>query len=78
MEQLLGEHSEPDTDFFVDTWTMGLDAAAHSFQARRHGAATHGNTPSFRSFDFSMPLFFVEEPPPHPHTRSSVPSGFPS
>jgi hypothetical protein len=60
MEELLGAHAEPDPLFFVDSWTIGLDAATENLQARQH-TATNQNAPAFRAFDFSVPLVFVEE-----------------
>lgn len=34
-QQLLGEDSEPDVRFFMDSWTSGTTAAVESFQQRR-------------------------------------------
>lgn len=60
MQDLLGEHAEPDSLFFVETWTMGIDAAAQNFHARHH-IASHpdSNASAFRVFDFIVPLVFV-------------------
>ncbi|MGA2808421.1 MAG: J domain-containing protein [Terracidiphilus sp.] len=38
-QQLLGEDSEPDPMFFVDSWTLGMGAAVESFKQRRQAQA---------------------------------------
>jgi hypothetical protein len=58
MQDVLGAHAEPDPLFFVDSWTIGLEAATENLQARQH---TTQNTTAFRAFDFSVPLVFIEE-----------------
>lgn len=35
IEQVLGEETEPDTAFFVDSWTVGLAAASENFLRRQ-------------------------------------------
>ena len=77
MENVLGLDAEPDPLFFVETWTLGLDTAAQNFQARHQNTHqnthhTHqgrsqgtrhwdGGASGFRSFDFSVPLVFVQD-----------------
>lgn len=62
MHDLLGTNAEPDPLFFVETWTLGIDAAAHNFQTRHHNSTHTGpNASPFRSFDFSVPLVFIQE-----------------
>lgn len=61
MAGILGEHSEPDTQFFVESWTFGVNAATENFQARHQPPRPQAfNNTTFRTFDFSVPLF-VEE-----------------
>lgn len=38
-QQLLGDDSEPDPLFFVDSWTLGMGAAVESFKQRRQAQA---------------------------------------
>jgi DnaJ-domain-containing protein 1 len=61
MAEILGEGAEPDPLFFVESWTVGVEAAAESFQAR-HQAEPHQafDSSTFRTFDFAVPLL-VEE-----------------
>lgn len=62
MHDLLGTQAEPDPLFFVETWTLGIDTATHNFQARHHNSTHTGPSVSpFRSFDFSVPLVFIQE-----------------
>jgi DnaJ-domain-containing protein 1 len=58
MEEILGTHAEPDPLFFVDSWTMGLEAATESLQARRHPAKSH-DAPVHSAFDFQVPVAFI-------------------
>ena len=73
MHDLLGEHAEPDPLFFVETWTVGIEAAAQNFHAR-HQVASHpdANASAMRAFDFSVPLIFVFDGSDFP----SVPAHF--
>ena len=73
MEDLLGAHAEPDPLFFVDSWTIGLEAATENLQARQHLTTNH-NTSTFRAFDFSVPLVFMEECTPD--FSAGMPLGF--
>ena len=74
MEQLLGEDYEPDPLFFVDSWTIGVQAAAQSFQARQQVRLS--DPQAFRAFDFSMPLNFVDASAQPAYPRSSTHAGF--
>ncbi|MGA7110498.1 MAG: J domain-containing protein, partial [Terracidiphilus sp.] len=74
MEQLFGEISEPDPLFFVDSWTIGVAAAAQSFQARQQVRVS--DPWASRPFDFSMPLNFVNESTQDAYPRSSTHAGF--
>lgn len=53
IEQMLGEEAEPDTAFFMDCWTVGVDAATDSFlrrqaaDARRVSEASPWQNPNF-------------------------------
>ena len=64
---LLGENTDPDPLFFVETWTFGVDTAARNFHARRHTPdrhhlnQPHPGAPAFQSFHFFTPVPFVEE-----------------
>jgi hypothetical protein len=77
MEELLGSQSEPDSQFFVESWTLGVEAAAHRFHERRDAAAYRDFDPSsFRPFDFSTPINFVQDAAADKHSAPSMPSGF--
>lgn len=77
MDELLGANSEPDSQFFVESWTLGVEAATHRLQARREAAAPRDVDPStFRSFDFSAPVNFVHYAAHDQHAFSSTPAGF--
>lgn len=58
MEEILGAHTEPDPLFFVDSWTMGLEAATESLHARRH-PVKNPDAPVHRAFDFQVPVAFI-------------------
>lgn len=77
MEELLGAESEPDTQFFIESWTLGVETAAQRFQERRDAATYRDFDPSqFRPFDFSTPINFVQDPAYDKHSASATPSGF--
>lgn len=44
-QQLLGEASEPDPLFFIETWTLGTPAAVENFRLRQPMQAAHRSTP---------------------------------
>jgi hypothetical protein len=61
MADLLGCDAEPDPLFFVETWTIGLDAATHNLHTRRHASDArdpHAHEP--QSFHFFTPVTFVD------------------
>lgn len=73
MQDLLGAQAEPDPLFFVETWTLGVEAAAENFHARQPIASTHEPASSFdRPFDFTVPLVFIYDQSDFP----STPAGF--
>src|ERR1017187_5771188 len=41
VERLLGDNAEPDTLFFVESWTLGVPAAIENWQQRRLEQADH-------------------------------------
>ncbi len=59
---LLGDDSEPDSLFFVESWTLGTSAAVENFQQRRQEHADReSQNRSFREFDNRGSLFFVQQ-----------------
>jgi DnaJ-domain-containing protein 1 len=76
IEDLLGTQTEPDPQFFVETWTNGVEAASQSFQTRHQVASHHDNPSTFRAFDFSMPLIIVQDGSPDAAAFPSKPAGF--
>jgi DnaJ-domain-containing protein 1 len=67
VEQLLGEGAEPDTAFFIDSWTLGVAAAAENFLRRRQEQKSSPGNREFSGSAFysicSFPPFTtVEEP----------------
>lgn len=77
MDELLGANSEPDSQFFVESWTLGVEAATHRLQTRREAAMHRDFDPtSFRPFDFSMPLNFVHDAAHDQHAVASMSAGF--
>jgi DnaJ-domain-containing protein 1 len=68
VEQLLGEKSEPDPDFFIDSWTLGVAAASENFRRRRqdqkvpHRIREHAE-PAFQTLCSFPPFFTLEESP---------------
>jgi hypothetical protein len=45
-QQLLGDDSSPDPQFFVESWTFGLNAAVDNYQQRRQKKASRGRPSS--------------------------------
>lgn len=74
MQDLLGTQAQPDPLFFVETWTLGVEAATESFRARQPiTPAQDDSAPSAcRPFDFTVPLIFVYDQSDFP----SPPAGF--
>jgi DnaJ-domain-containing protein 1 len=77
MEDLLGAQSEPDSQFFVESWTLGAEAAAGRFQQRREAEAHRADDSTmFHPFDFSVPLNYVQDASDDPNAFSSIPAGY--
>jgi hypothetical protein len=65
IEQALGEETEPDTEFFVDSWTLGIAAAKQNFLRRRQKPKNRDlEMPAWATFSSSTPWFVpnVEAP----------------
>ncbi|HUB28813.1 MAG TPA: J domain-containing protein [Terracidiphilus sp.] len=60
VEQELGEGFEPDTDFFVESWTVGVAAAAESFLHRRRRYDREIAVPDFFR-NSCIPIFSASE-----------------
>lgn len=59
IEQVLGEETEPDAAFFVESWTMGVAAASENFLRRQEAQKSREQPmPSWNTF-VSFPPFFV-------------------
>lgn len=51
-QQLLGDESAPDTQFFVESWTFGMNAAVDNYQQRRKKKAIRDRQSNgFEEFD---------------------------
>jgi len=73
MHDLLGTEAEPDPQFFVETWTRGIDVATESFHARQPIAPAQNSAPfDHRPFDFTVPLIFVYDQSDFPSTGYSA------
>jgi DnaJ domain len=60
IEQVLGEETEPDAAFFVDSWTLGVAEASESLQRRQRKLKSRDcEMPAWNSFSYFTPLFFV-------------------
>jgi DnaJ-domain-containing protein 1 len=67
VEQLLGGDAEPDTAFFIDSWTLGVAAASENFLRRRQEQKASPGDREFSGSAFSSicsfpPFITVEEP----------------
>ena len=61
MAQILGESSEPDPLFFVESWTVGVAAAVDNLQQRRQRQSNSTSCrPVLHPFDNRGPLNFVD------------------
>lgn len=77
MNDLFGAEGEPDPLFFVESWTVGVEAATQNLQARHPIAQPHStNESSWRPFEFSMPLIIVEDESLFGPNSTSIPTGF--
>lgn len=62
MGAMLGESFEPDPQFFVESWTIGIPAAMENFQQRRQIQSQPDSwQPTFRAFENAAFLNFVED-----------------
>jgi len=61
VEDVLGEDSEPDPVFFVESWTVGVVAAAENLRQRRQQKARAQAAQPCQRFDSWLPFFSVEE-----------------
>jgi len=62
IQRILGADSEPDTLFFVESWTLGVPAAVENFQRRRQGKADQERyRPTFDNFNSLRGQSFVQE-----------------
>ncbi len=62
MEQVLGGDSEPDTLFFVESWTIGVPAAVQNLQLRRQRQQDHQRQNNgFNRFHTLRTLSFIQE-----------------
>jgi DnaJ-domain-containing protein 1 len=58
----MGDNSEPDPLFFVETWTLGMTAAVENFKQRQCGTADRApQSQPFRDPDCSKTLSFVQD-----------------
>jgi DnaJ-domain-containing protein 1 len=93
VEQLLGEDSEPDPEFFIESWTQGVAAASENF-LRRHQSQKappkNGEhpAPAFNTICSFPPFYTLDESPMNPqpswqaeflpgNAELSAPSTFP-
>jgi DnaJ-domain-containing protein 1 len=61
-QQVMGENSEPDPLFFVESWTVGVPAAMESLQRRRQvQAEAERQSRAFSNLDNLGTLSFVQE-----------------
>jgi DnaJ-domain-containing protein 1 len=61
-QQVMGENSEPDPLFFVESWTIGVPAAMESLQRRRQvQAEAERQSRAFGNLDNLGTLSFVQE-----------------
>jgi DnaJ-domain-containing protein 1 len=74
-QQLLGEDSEPDPLFFVDSWTLGMGAAVENFKQRRQAQADRDReSQAFREIDRLGTRALFEESDLYTEFVSSAPA----
>jgi DnaJ-domain-containing protein 1 len=61
IEPLLGEGAEPDATFFIESWTVGVAAAAENFERRQQDRQPEPEAAAWPSFSAFLP-FFMNEP----------------
>jgi DnaJ-domain-containing protein 1 len=57
IEQVLGVEAEPDSEFFVDSWTVGVAAASENFLRRRELKSREHQIPAWNTFSSFTPWF---------------------
>jgi len=57
IEQVLGVETEPDVDFFIDSWTVGVVAASESFLRRQELKSREYQSPAWGTFSSFTPWF---------------------
>ena len=57
MEQVLGVEMEPDPEFFVDSWTVGVAAASENFLRRQELKNREHQIPAWNTFSSFTPWF---------------------
>jgi hypothetical protein len=64
IEQALGVETEPDSEFFVDSWTVGVAAASENFLRRQELKSREFEMPAWDAFSSFTPWFLrkVEAP----------------
>jgi hypothetical protein len=55
IEQVLGVEMEPDSEFFVDSWTVGVAAASENFQRRQKLNSREHQIPAWNTFSSFTP-----------------------
>jgi DnaJ-domain-containing protein 1 len=59
IDQALGEGTEPDAEFFVDRWTVGLAAALENLRRRQRLKDRAHNILAWNTFSSYLPFFTV-------------------
>jgi DnaJ-domain-containing protein 1 len=57
IEQALGVETEPDSEFFIDSWTVGLAAASENFLRRQELKSREHEMPAWATFSSFTPRF---------------------
>jgi DnaJ domain len=57
IERVLGVETEPDAEFFVDSWTVGVAAASESFLRRQELKSREHQMPKWDNFSSFTPWF---------------------
>jgi hypothetical protein len=55
IEQVLGVEMEPDSEFFVDSWTVGVATASENFQRRQKLKSREHQIPAWNTFSSFTP-----------------------
>jgi DnaJ-domain-containing protein 1 len=59
IKQILGEKAEPDAAFFIDSWTIGIDAALENYLRRHQARGSREDEMAGYNNSFSFTPFFV-------------------